>query len=57
MYRLPQKYREPVVLRYFESMPTDEIASALGLAVNTVEVRLSRARKKLKCVLAHRLEE
>ena len=57
VYRLPQKYREPVVLRYFESMSPEEIAAALGLAANTVEVRLSRARKKLKTVLAHRLRE
>ncbi len=55
VYRLPQKYREPVVLRYFESMSIDAIAQALGLAANTVEVRLSRARKKLKESLSGRL--
>ncbi len=55
VYRLPQKYREPVVLRYFESMSIEEIAQALGLAANTVEVRLSRARKKLKESLSGRL--
>lgn len=55
VYRMPRKYREPVVLRYFESMSIDEIAQALGLAANTVEVRLSRARKKLKVSLTDRL--
>ncbi|MBN1910501.1 MAG: RNA polymerase sigma factor [Pirellulales bacterium] len=54
--QLPTKYREPIVLRYFEGMTVAEIAEVLGLAVNTVEVRLSRARKTLKKTLQSRLE-
>ena len=57
VHRLPRKYREPVVLRYFESMTLDDIGSILGLAKNTVEVRLSRARQKLREILADRLME
>ena len=49
--RLPSKYREPIVLRYFEEYGMDEIARVLGLTRNTVEVRLSRARSKLKGML------
>ena len=54
--RLPAKFREPIVLRYFEGMPIADIAEVLGLAVNTVDVRLSRARKTLKKTLQPRLE-
>lgn len=46
--RLRRKLREPILLRYFEQMPVPEIADVLGLSTGTVEVRLSRARKKLK---------
>lgn len=53
--RLAAKYREPVVLYYFEQMSTAEAAEALGLKVGTLEVRLSRARKKLKEILNAKL--
>ncbi len=50
--RLPAKYREPVVLRYFEDLSIGEIGEALGLSANAVEVRLTRARQKLKRMLS-----
>jgi len=45
---LPAKYREAVVLRYLEELPTEEICRILGISVNTLHVRLSRARERLK---------
>ena len=45
---LPSKYREAVVLRYLEELPTEEISRILGISVNTLHVRLNRAREKLK---------
>ena len=45
---LPAKYREPVVLRYLQEISTDEISRILGISRNTLNVRLSRARKRLK---------
>jgi RNA polymerase sigma-70 factor (ECF subfamily) len=45
---LPAKYREPVVLRYLQEIGTDEISRILGITKNTLNVRLSRARKSLK---------
>jgi RNA polymerase sigma-70 factor (ECF subfamily) len=50
---LPQKSREVVVLYYLEEMTAAEVAEALNLRQNTVEVRLSRARKQLAEALKH----
>ena len=50
--RLPGKYREPIVLRYFEAYSVREISEIMRLSVNAVEVRLSRARRRLKEMLA-----
>lgn len=49
--RLPARYREPVVLRYFEDLPIQEVARVLNLSPGAVEVRLSRARRRLKELL------
>lgn len=54
--KLPPKYREVVVLRYLEEMPLPEIAEVLELSRNAVEVRLNRARKRLKQDLADMFE-
>jgi RNA polymerase sigma-70 factor (ECF subfamily) len=51
VYRLTEKYRMPIVLRYFESRSIDEIAEILNVAPGTVEVRLTRARQKLRKIL------
>jgi RNA polymerase sigma factor (sigma-70 family) len=55
VHRLPARYREPIVLRYFETLSVGEIAEVLGISANGVEVRLSRARRKLKETLCNRL--
>ncbi|MHC4335620.1 MAG: RNA polymerase sigma factor, partial [Planctomycetota bacterium] len=54
---LPAKYREPVVLKYLQQLASDEIAGMLGISEGTLQVRLSRARKKLKVTLAEFVEE
>ncbi len=48
---LPEKYRLPVYLYYFENMSAAETAKALELKESTVLSRLLRARKKLKKIL------
>ena len=54
---LSPKYREVVVLFYLEEKTAQETADALGLKRNTVEVRLSRARKMLAEALAGLADE
>jgi len=53
---LPEKYREPVVLRYLQEIDMDEISRILGISKNTLNVRLSRARKQLRDDLAGMIE-
>jgi len=53
---LPAKYREPVVLRYLQELGTDEISRILGVSKNTLNVRLSRARERLRNDLAELIE-
>lgn len=48
---LPEDYKLPVYLFYYEGYPTAEIARMLGVAPATVRSRLNRARKKLKLTL------
>lgn len=48
---LPQKYRVPVHLYYYEDYSVREVAQALGLRESAVQTRLLRARQKLKQTL------
>jgi RNA polymerase sigma-70 factor (ECF subfamily) len=52
MAALPHGDREVLVLRYLEDRPIEEIAALLGCARNAAEQRLSRARARLRGVLA-----
>lgn len=45
---LSVKYREIIVLYYFEELSYQEISEVLKIPVTTVGVRMSRARKKLR---------
>jgi RNA polymerase sigma-70 factor (ECF subfamily) len=49
--QLPQRDREVLVLRYLEDLTVDDIAKTLELKRGAVEVRLTRARARLKQVL------
>ncbi len=45
---LPEDYRLPLYLFYFQELSTEEIARALSLRPGTVRVRLSRGRERLR---------
>ncbi len=45
---LEEKDQEVIMLRYFSELSYEEVASALGISVGAVGVRLHRAVKKLK---------
>jgi RNA polymerase sigma factor (sigma-70 family) len=46
--RLPERYRQPVVLCYLEGLSTDQAASRIGVPAGTIHSRLSRARERLR---------
>lgn len=48
VYRLEEKYRLVVILRYHEELPCEEIAGVLEIPVSTVYARLNSARLQLK---------
>jgi RNA polymerase sigma-70 factor (ECF subfamily) len=49
--RLPQRYRLPLVLRYYEELSYDEIARELRLTRQDVATLLFRAKHKLRAAL------
>ena len=50
--RLPERYRRVLVLRDLEDRDTAETARLLGMSPNAVKVRLHRARRALRQLLA-----
>lgn len=54
---LPAKYREPIVLRYLQELSINESSRILGISENTLQVRLNRARKRLRRELTELIEE
>ena len=48
---LPERYRAPVHLFYYEGLSTAEIAAVLGKSEGAVRTRLSRARTMLRGAL------
>ncbi|HEV3121830.1 MAG TPA: RNA polymerase sigma factor, partial [Isosphaeraceae bacterium] len=52
--RLPERYREPVVLCYVEGLATQAAAARIGCPHGTVLSRLSRAREQLRRRLTRR---
>lgn len=49
--KLNAKYREPLVLYYFEDMDYREIADILHIPISTVGVRLQRGRAMMKKIV------
>jgi hypothetical protein len=52
--RLPERYRLPIVLCYFQGMSNEEAARKLGHPLGTVQSNLSRGRDRLRDRLARR---
>jgi RNA polymerase sigma-70 factor (ECF subfamily) len=48
LFELPEEYRSPVVLFYFEEFSYKEIAEQLGVPIGTVMSRLARGKALLK---------
>jgi RNA polymerase sigma-70 factor (ECF subfamily) len=46
--KLPENYKTVLVLSELEGLQNQEIAEILGLTLDTVKIRLHRARGKLK---------
>ena len=51
VYGLPIKYKQVILLRYYEQLSVSEIAKMLHEKENTISVRIKRANEKLKEVL------
>lgn len=49
--RLPEKYRIPLLLYYFDGRSSESVAETLELSRAGVLTRLSRARRKLRALL------
>ena len=49
--RIDAKYREPLVLYYYENLEYKEIADVLRIPVSTVGVRIKRGREALKKIV------
>ena len=54
MDKLDAKYREPLVLHYFEEMDYREIAEIMHLPVSTVGVRLKRGKALLQRIISEK---
>lgn len=51
--RLPDSYRDVLVLRDIEDQDTAEVAGSLGITSNAVKIRLHRARQALRTLIEH----
>ena len=49
--KLPAKYKDVIMLYYFQGMDQEETAEALHISMSSVSRRLKRAREKLRDVL------
>jgi len=52
---LPVKQRTAFVLRYYEALPVEEVADAMGTSVGTAKSHLSRGRDRLRALLEEQL--
>jgi RNA polymerase sigma-70 factor (ECF subfamily) len=54
--KLPDRYREVLMLSFLGQLSDDEIANALGLSVGNVKVRLHRARQEFRKIVEARCD-
>jgi RNA polymerase sigma factor (sigma-70 family) len=52
--RLPERYREPIVLCHLEGLTQEQAAGRLGWPIGTVQSRLARGRERLRARLLRR---
>lgn len=52
--KLPRRYREPIILHYFESLPREETAERLDTTDAAVKARLAKGRRLLRSRLMQR---
>ena len=50
--RLPEKYRNPIILCYFQGRTQPEAAQILGWPLGTIQIRLHRGRERLRSRLS-----
>lgn len=50
--KLPSKYKQVILLRYYQSFTLEEIAQVLSVHVSTVHRQLKNAQELLKAILA-----
>lgn len=55
--RLPEEFREVIVLRELQELSYREISDVIGVPIGTVMSRLSRARQRLQHALGHESAE
>jgi RNA polymerase sigma-70 factor (ECF subfamily) len=48
--KLEAKYREPVILYYFEGLNYKEIADVMHIPVSTAGIRIKRAKEKIRAI-------
>ena len=46
--KLPQKYKEVILLYYYYELKIPEISQVLGIPSGTASIRLKRGRERLK---------
>ncbi len=44
---LPEKYKTPLILCYFDGLSYQEIADIMGISLNNVKIRIFRAKKRI----------
>jgi RNA polymerase sigma-70 factor (ECF subfamily) len=53
--QLPDTHRDALLLRDLEELPTQEVATLLGISSNAVKIRVHRARHALRTLFERRL--
>jgi RNA polymerase sigma-70 factor, ECF subfamily len=48
VWALPVKYKEVILLHYYQDLSVSEISEALGIPIKTIKTRLLRAKEKIR---------